>query len=266
MRLPPASCLLAATALILAPVAASATTGGTPAPSATHPSSRLDAPAPPNAGRQALPGVGWADVYIPSGLEAGKRAPLALLLHGSGDRGSTMISAFADLADRHAVILLAVDSRDYSWDTMVKGSRLRNTTSVPVLGDDVDRIEDALARAFELYPVDPERVALIGFSDGAGYGLSLGANNAGLFRSVIAFAPGLLTRIDGEDRGRVFLAHGENDRVLPAAATRDIFAPALRGLGFEVELALFKGRHEMPPELRARAFDWWLGQGSANAG
>lgn len=209
-------------------------------------------------GEQHLPDISWADVYLPRSYDPAHPAPMAVLLHGSGDRGRTMIEAFADLAEQHGVILLAIDSEAYSWDIMVKGARLRNTTHIPKWGDDVGRIDQALARAFDLYAVDPKRIALIGFSDGAGYGLSLGANNADLFPTVIAFAPGLLTRVDGNGRGRVFIAHGEQDRTLPVGPSRDIFAPALKQLSFGVTLRLFQGRHEMPETIRAEAFAWWL--------
>ena len=209
-------------------------------------------------GEYDLPGVPWARVYIPRSYNPAKPAPLALLLHGSGDRGTTMISEFAGLADLHGVILIAPDSQRYSWDIMVKGAELRNTTRIPSWGNDVDRIDKALARAFALYNVDAKNVSLVGFSDGAGYGLSLGANNGRLFSAVMAFAPGLLTRIDGPDRNRIFLAHGENDRTLPMEPTRDIFAPALEHLGYDVTLELFEGRHVMPHDVRAEAFAWWL--------
>jgi predicted esterase len=209
-------------------------------------------------GEQSLPDIPWADVYIPRSYRPDKPAPMALLLHGSGDRGRTMIEEFSDLAELHGVILVAPDSQRYSWDIMVKGAELRNTTRIPSWGNDVDRIDKALARAFALYNVDPNRISLLGFSDGAGYGLSLGANNGKLFSAVMAFAPGLLTRIDGQARNRIFLAHGENDRTLPMEPTRDIFAPALQRLGYDVTLELFEGRHVMPHDVRAEAFAWWL--------
>lgn len=212
----------------------------------------------PVAGMESLPGMDWAKVYIPTSYNPGKPAPMALLLHGSGDRGHTMIRAFEALAEAHGVILLAPDALDYSWDIMVAGARLRGVTRVPDWGPDVDRIDSALQAAFETYTVDPERVSLIGFSDGAGYGLSLGVNNADLFQTVIAFAPGLLMKVNGEDRGRVMLVHGRRDEILPVKPTRDIFAPVLEDLGFDVELRLFNGGHVMPEDLRAEAFDWWL--------
>lgn len=212
----------------------------------------------PVAGMESLPGMHWAKIYVPKSYDPAKRAPMALLLHGSGDRGHTMIRAFEALAEEKGVILLAPDSLAYSWDIMVAGARLRGVTRVPDWGPDVDRIDSALELAFETYAIDPERVALIGFSDGAGYGLSLGANNADLFKTVIAFAPGLLMKVNGADRGRVMLVHGERDDVLPLKPTRDIFAPALEGLGFDVELRTFKGGHVMPEDKRAEAFNWWL--------
>lgn len=227
------------------------------------PASLKPAPAP---GFGALPDMPWAKVYIPANYNPEHPAPMALLLHGSGDRGQTMIRAFQDLADQHGVILLAPDALNYSWDIMVAGAHLRGVTRVPQWGPDVDRIDGALKQAFSSYAVDPEQVSLIGFSDGAGYGLSLGTNNADLFSTVIAFAPGLLMRVEGQERGRVMLVHGDRDEVLPLKPTRDIFAPALEGLGFDVELRVFRGGHVMPEELRREAFDWWLDGAEKAAG
>lgn len=220
----------------------------------------------PHRGLNTLPDMPWAKVYIPANYSPEHPAPMALLLHGSGDRGQTMIRAFQDLADQHGVILLAPDALDYSWDIMVAGAHLRGVTRVPQWGADVDRIDSALKQAFGSYAVDPEQVSLIGFSDGAGYGLSLGTNNADLFSTVIAFAPGLLMRVEGEGRGRVMLVHGDRDEVLPLKPTRDIFAPALKGLGFDVELRVFRGGHVMPQELRREAFNWWLDGAAAGLG
>ncbi len=217
----------------------------------------------PEAGLETLPGMPWAKVYVPASYRPDKPAPMALMLHGSGDRGHTMIRAFQDMADQYGVILLAPDARDYSWDIMVEGARLRGVTRVPDWGPDVDRIDSALQAAFDLYAVDPDRIALIGFSDGAGYGLSLGANNAGLFKTVIAFSPGLLMRVEGEARGRIMLVHGDRDDVLPIKPTREIFAPVLEGLGFDVALRVFRGGHVMPEDLRREAFTWWLDGASA---
>ena len=79
----------------------------------------------PVAGMESLPGMDGAKVYLPKSYNPEKPAPMALLLHGSGDRGHTMIRAFEQLAEDRGVILLAPDSLAYSWDIMVAGARLR---------------------------------------------------------------------------------------------------------------------------------------------
>ena len=57
---------------------------------------------------------------------------------------------------------------------------------------DVTFIDRALTRTFRRYAIDPTRVAIEGFSDGASESLSLGLTNGDLFTHVIAFSPGVL--------------------------------------------------------------------------
>jgi hypothetical protein len=51
----------------------------------------------------------------------------------------------------------APSSRDSTWDVITQGE----------WGSDVHRIDQALAQVFATYPVDPSRLAISGFSDGA---------------------------------------------------------------------------------------------------
>jgi predicted esterase len=128
----------------------------------------------------------------------------------------------------------------------------------PEFGADVARIDDALAQVFSRYAIDAPRVAIIGFSDGAGYSLSLGARNSSLFRNIIAIAPGMLVPGATQAPSRVFIAHGRKDRVIPFDLSEKGFAPALRQAGFEVEFAPFDGGHELTPAIISRALDWLL--------
>jgi len=64
------------------------------------------------------------------------------------------------------MVVLSVDSRAASWDLRYGA-----------FGPDVELIDRALAHAFERCNVDPARVAIGGFSDGASYALSLGLTN-----------------------------------------------------------------------------------------
>lgn len=75
--------------------------------------------------------------------------------------------------------------------------------------------DEALAHTFEHYTVDPSRVAIGGFSDGASYALSLGLGNGDLFRHIIAFSPGFAVPPRQLGSPRIFMSHGTKDRVLP---------------------------------------------------
>ncbi|PTQ13222.1 phospholipase [Sphingomonas oleivorans] len=216
-----------------------------PLPSAAH-------------GYLRLTGDTSAALYVPSSYRPDRAMPLALLLHGASRRGDDMIARFRDQAEARGIILLAPDSLDYSWDIVVSNAAAGLTGIPPRYGGDVARIDVALAQIFSRYAVDPERVAIIGFSDGASYALSLGANNAGLFRHVVALAPGMMMPIRGKARSRIFIAHGRNDKVLPLGDTSRRFAPELRRAGFEVQLLLFDGGHEMPAPVIEQALAWYF--------
>ena len=99
---------------------------------------------------------------------------------------------------------------------------------------------------------------MIGVSDGAGYALAIGGNNADLFRNIIALSPGFMMPIHSPARSRVFLAHGLEDRMLPSKVTTSEFAPALKSLGFDVTLLLYTGGHEWPTTVINQALDWYL--------
>lgn len=59
-------------------------------------------------------------------------------------------------------------------------------------GPDVDYINKSLEYVFSRYLIDPRRLGLAGFSDGASYALSLGLPNGDLFSHIVAFSPGFM--------------------------------------------------------------------------
>ena len=68
------------------------------------------------------------------------------------------------------IILLAPDSRAATWDDLPAGQSS--------FGPDVAFISAALAQTFALYNVDPTKLGIQGFSDGATYALGLGEHTA----------------------------------------------------------------------------------------
>ena len=85
---------------------------------------------------------------------------------------------------------------------------------------DLETVNRALAETWRRCRIDPRRVAVGGFSDGATHALSIGLQNGGIFRSVMALSPGGLLDVAHRGNPRMFIAHGTGDDVLPYARTR----------------------------------------------
>ncbi|MEJ2187763.1 MAG: hypothetical protein P8Z36_17880, partial [Gemmatimonadota bacterium] len=116
------------------------------------------------------------------------------------------------------------DSRGATWD------RARGD-----FGADVGFLDAALAQTFRQCRVDPSRVALGGFSDGASYALSLGVGNGDLFTHLAAFSPGFVN--SGEElvgKPVIFVSHGAQDPVLDVRGSRDQIVPLLQDAGYDV--------------------------------
>lgn len=151
------------------------------------------------------------------------------------------------------MILLAPDSRGSTWDFV----RDR-------FGPDVEFLDRALQHTFERCRIDPARIALGGFSDGASYALSLGLSNGDLFSHLVAYSPGFLRVADPiVGKPRVYVSHGTRDGVLPVTISRDGIVPSLRSGGYDVTYQEFDGGHEVPSAICESALDWFLGEGVA---
>jgi phospholipase/carboxylesterase len=185
-------------------------------------------------------------LYIPKDFDAGKPAPLILALHGATQSARFMVDRVSPLADALACPLLAPDSRAMTWDG-IQGSFDVDTTF----------IDRALEWTFERVDIDPKRIWLAGFSDGASYGLALGVANGDLFSRILAFSPGFMPGAErAGPKPRIFVSHGTNDQILPIERTSRVLVPALRGDGFSVRYEEFEGRHGVPPEILAMATGW----------
>lgn len=195
-----------------------------------------------------------AAAYVPASIDTSTPTPLMVVLHGARQRGRGILDSFRAEADARGAIVLAPNSTRWTWDLIV--SYGRGDPSEMAFGDDVAAIDELLSEMFTRYAVDPERVVLAGFSDGASYALSLGTNNPDLFAGVVAVAPGLISSWPRGADVRIYIAHGEGDRILPVELSRDGLAPQLAASGVEVELEVFAGGHEVKQDVLTRAFDW----------
>jgi len=187
-------------------------------------------------------------LYVPQRYTPDRPAPLVVALHGGG--GTTRRwAAWGDLCEQHGFVLLAPEARARTWDR-VGGD----------FGPDVRFIDSALRYTFARCAIDPGRIALLGFSDGASYALSLGPSNGDLFTHIVAFSPGFSDPSEPiVGRPRVFVSHGTRDRVLPVAGSRGGIAPMFEMDGYDIRYEEFDGGHEMPDPIVSLAMEWFLG-------
>lgn len=194
---------------------------------------------------------------IPEGIQAGKRYPLLMFLHGSGqdDQGS-----------------LARPRAPEGWFELApKGRGTSNCFSAEQAQVD---LREALEAVLREHPVDPSRIVLAGFSMG-GYGVYRTAwERPGLFRGLAIFSgvPDLATRwlgpghpdfsdpaTHGAFKGsRLFVFHGTADLNCPFQKTESL-VQALRRAGAEVAFVTEEGKgHEAPSDATAVRFRTWL--------
>jgi phospholipase/carboxylesterase len=174
--------------------------------------------------------------------------PLLLFLHGAGQSAEDMFDYLGSAPDDAGVAVLAPNSREYTWDAIIDS-----------FGPDVEFLNLALARVFELTTIDASRIAVGGFSDGATYAISLGLINGDFFRRVAAFSPGFV--IDGSSRGQpsFFISHGTQDHILPIDTCGRKIAGSLRARGYEVTYREFDGDHEIPADVAREGLRWAAG-------
>jgi predicted esterase len=182
-------------------------------------------------------------LFVPSAA-ASAAVPLVVLLHGATSHPERVLPVLREQAERGRFLLLAPKSRDYSWDLIGGG-----------YGPDIAALDRLLSRVFEHFEVDPARIALAGFSDGASYALSVGLINGELFSRILAFSPGFAVPGPRSGKPAVFISHGDADTVLPIQRCSRRIVPQLRAEGYSVDYREFAGGHTVPAELATAAVE-----------
>jgi len=201
----------------------------------------------PGQHRLQLGGARDGVIFIPGRARTDTGAPLVMMLHGAGGSAAGMRFTF-DVAEEFGVVVLAPDSRAGTWDA-VHGR----------VGPDVTFINAALEYVFDRVAVDPRRMGVGGFSDGASYALTLGLGNGNLFTHVLAFSPGFIPEASRRGKPRVFISHGTQDDVLPLERTSALIVPDLQSRGYDVRYREFGGPHAVPRPVAREAFQWFTG-------
>jgi len=194
-----------------------------------------------------------AYLLTPDEIDASKVYPLVTVLHGAGRQDETLAKAYRDEPEARQALFLIARSHGPTWDLISGGGR-----------PDVDFLEYAYDLIYRRYPVDFFRQAVIGYSDGASYGLSLGLANPRIYRAIMAWAAGFIVvdpaTLDADDpKPDILLEYGTHDPLFPfdqvAIPNRD----ALRSAGYDVTFRADEGgRHFPSGDFQPEALDWFF--------
>jgi phospholipase/carboxylesterase len=188
-------------------------------------------------------------LLVPASYVAGTPIPLVLALHGAGIGATGPVNFLGPYAESHRFVLLVPASRQATWDG-IGGS----------FGPDIVFINRALNHAFDRITVDPARIVIEGFSDGASYALSVGRANGDFLRRIVAFSPGFIPKSDSPDvsRPEVFVSHGRQDPILPIDSASRRIVPALEAEGYTVTYVEYDGVHSVTPAVAQQGVEWML--------
>ncbi len=186
-------------------------------------------------------------LFVPKSYDPRNPAPFVLTLHGANAGAPKAMKRLRPHAEENGMILLAISSRDRTWDVIYGG-----------FGEDVEHADAALAEVFSRYAIDRRHLAVQGYSDGASFALSLGLTNGDLFSHVIALSAGFMSPGKRHGSPRVFTSHGTADPILPVESSSRRYVPQLRRAGYDVVYREFEGGHRTPHRITAEAVEWFL--------
>lgn len=201
-------------------------------------------------------------VKLPLDFDPRKRYPLVVGLHGFGSNHESFTGLWSRFgADPQFIYAcpqgpypVAGRAPGFSWYTDADSATwpsVRTASEEYVL--DVVRLLSARYRVSDVY--------LLGFSQGSGMAWAAGLRHPRHFRGLLCFGGALDTGwvrpadIEAGSRLRIFIAHGQDDRVVEyehGIRARDL----LTRNGYDVTFLGFAGGHTVPIEAARKAAEW----------
>ncbi|WP_327424167.1 hypothetical protein OG612_06225 [Streptomyces sp. NBC_01527] len=163
-------------------------------------------------------------LYVPDRLPTRPR-PLLVAFHHAGGAPGDMLALLRREAERRGVLLLAPAAARQTWDAVRNG----------VYGPDAAALRDVLTTVRRHFPIDPDRMAIAGYRDGASYALGLGLANGNLFTRILAYSPDRIPPGCRTGRPTVFISHEQHSTPSTAAAAGRRIVAALEDDGYHVD-------------------------------
>jgi phospholipase/carboxylesterase len=199
-------------------------------------------------------GRGSGVLLTPDEIDPERQYPLVTVFHGAGRQDEMLVKAYRDEPDRRDAFFFVPRSVEPTWDLIVGSGQA-----------DFEFLEFAYDLIYRRYPIDPRRQALIGYSDGASYALSLALSNPGFFDAAMCWAAGFVVVDRGSTgsesrKARIYLEYGTHDELFPFQQIALPMRENLERAGYEVEFSVDEGgRHWPSGDFQPEALAWYFG-------
>ncbi len=194
--------------------------------------------------------------------------PVLLALHGFGQTAAEFTSELSALS-RRGILLAVPQAPHHFYVNMTKRrvgftwlTRFERDRTVADVVEYLGRFFDIVKQGFE---IDPERVDVLGFSQGVSIAYRLWLLGRVPLRQLYACGGDLPPDVE-ESLGRrpalpVRILHGKQDQLVPLDRPRHAYE-SLRNSSFDVEMHEYEAGHELSSEMIDEVGDWVLDPGS----
>lgn len=198
-----------------------------------------------------------------------EKNPLLLLLHGYGSNEEDLFSFASELPEEYYVVSARAPYDmmygSYAWYAINFDADENKFSDIGQAKESRDLIAGFIDELISNYPIDAEKVSLIGFSQGSILSYATALSYPEKIQRVVAMSGYLNTEIAKENfekndlsKLKIFASHGTSDQVIPVDWARKA-APFLKQLGIDIVYKEYPVGHGVAPQ---NFFDFrnWLQQ------
>lgn len=184
--------------------------------------------------------------------------PLLLLLHGYGSNEADLFSFADELPDEYYIISARAPYNmqygSYAWYDINFDADQNKFSDHDQAKVSRDLIAGFIDELIQTYPIDPEKVTLVGFSQGSILSYAVALSYPEKVQKVVAMSGYLNLEIVKDDylkntfnNLKIFASHGTSDQVIPVAWAKK--TPAiLENLGIDITYKEYPIGHGVAPQ------------------
>ncbi|MHA7965112.1 alpha/beta hydrolase [Paenibacillus sp. CAU 1782] len=200
------------------------------------------------------------EVYLPQGMEPGRKYPTLFTLHGKGSNEKNMHGLTESLSSDFILIHIRGNLRMGAGFQFYELKSLGNPIREQ-FDQAMEQLESFVEYATAAYPVDANKRYFLGFSQGAILSMSLALRMGKGLKGVVAlngYVPDFVKSeyaLQSVEDTSIFVSHGEFDSVFPVAighATAAYFKELTPHLTFR----LYPSDHGVIPQNRDDVLEW----------